>query len=160
MAAGHLPGLVAQLEGLLSDGAVGVGADVVGGDDDGGHGLDGSIGGRRIVAGADGAEVAGLDLGELLEEALEAGAHEEVGHALGQRAEAGSGVVVVEALEAAGGVAGPRRARPRRRGVGRRMAGATALRGGGASICSRKPPSQPGQASPASPSVRTNRSQL
>ncbi|KAI4970547.1 hypothetical protein ZWY2020_001461 [Hordeum vulgare] len=37
------------------------------------------------------------------------------------------------------------------------MAGATALRGGGASICSRKPPSQPGQASPASPSVRTNR---
>ncbi|KAE8809169.1 hypothetical protein D1007_14213 [Hordeum vulgare] len=37
------------------------------------------------------------------------------------------------------------------------MAGATALRGGDASICSRKPPSQPGQASPASPSVRTNR---
>ncbi|KAI4996043.1 hypothetical protein ZWY2020_041141 [Hordeum vulgare] len=28
------------------------------------------------------------------------------------------------------------------------MAGATALRGGGASICTRKPPSQPGQASP------------
>ncbi|KAI4979588.1 hypothetical protein ZWY2020_016341 [Hordeum vulgare] len=37
------------------------------------------------------------------------------------------------------------------------MAGATALRGGGASICTRKPSSQPGQASPAPPSVRTNR---
>lgn len=73
VAARHLPGLGAKLEGLLADGAVGVGADVAGGDDDDGHGLDGGLGRRRVVAGARGAEAAGLDLGELVEEPLEAG---------------------------------------------------------------------------------------
>ena len=74
VAAGHLPGLVAELEGLLADGAVGVCADVGGGDGDGGHGLDGGLGGRWVLPGA--GEAAGLDLGELAVEALEAGAHE------------------------------------------------------------------------------------
>ncbi|RCV15568.1 hypothetical protein SETIT_3G066800v2 [Setaria italica] len=97
--AGHLPGLGAELEGLLADGAVGFGGDPGGVDGDDGHGLDGGLGGRRVVAGA--GEAAGLDLRELVEEALEAGAHEEVGHALGERAEARTRAVVVEELEAA-----------------------------------------------------------
>jgi hypothetical protein len=180
VAGGHLPVLVAQLEGLLADDAVGVGADVAraGGDDDGGDGLDGGLAGRRVVAGADGAEAAGFDLGELLEEPLESGPHEEVKHGLGQRAEAGSDAVVVEELEAAGGAGGlvagrgggapehddwvVRRPRAVTRGATPVAAGqdlvypvgaegATARRGGGASICSRKPPLQPGRQGSSGP---------
>lgn len=44
-----------------------------------------------------------LYLGELLEEAVEARAHQEIRDAFRQRAEAGSGSVVVEELEAGGG---------------------------------------------------------
>jgi hypothetical protein len=93
--AGHLPGLGAEVEGLLADGAVRVVADVGGVDGDGG----------RVVAGVGGG-AAGLDLRQLVQQALEAGAHEEVGHALGQRAEAGPDAVVVEELEAGGGEEG------------------------------------------------------
>ncbi|WVZ95803.1 hypothetical protein U9M48_041521 [Paspalum notatum var. saurae] len=109
--AGHLPRLGAEREGVLADGAVGVGGDVRGGDGDGRHGVDGGLGGGRVGGVAEGAArgegaraAGGLDLRELLEEALEAGAHEEVGHAVGERAEAGAGAVVVEELEAAAGV--------------------------------------------------------
>nr|ACR35444.1 unknown [Zea mays] len=98
--AGHFPGLGAQVEGLLADGAVRVG----GGDGDDGHGLDGGLGRRRRgVAGAGRQPAGGLDLRQLVQQALEARAHEEVGHGLRERAEARPRAVVVQELEAAGG---------------------------------------------------------
>lgn len=73
--AGHLPGLGPKLERVHADGAMAVFPDVVVDDLYGRHRLDGGLRCWRVLAPPSSTDAIDLDLGELLEQAVEARAH-------------------------------------------------------------------------------------
>lgn len=97
--AGHLPGLGSELEGIRANGATAVFLDMAIHDLYGGHRLDGDLRGWWMLA----SSAVDLDVGELLEEAVEARTQQEIGDAFRQGAEAGCGTVIIVELEAGGG---------------------------------------------------------
>lgn len=101
--AGHLPGLGSELEGIRANGATAVFLDMAIHDLYGGHRLDGNLRGRWMLASSAVSYAVDLDVGELLEEAVEARTQQEIGDAFRQGAEAGCGTVIIVELEAGGG---------------------------------------------------------
>lgn len=101
--AGHLASLGPELKGIHADRAVAVYIDMAFDDLYSRHRLNGGLRCRRMFVSSDATDAADLQMRELLEKAVESGSHQKIRDAFRQGAEAGSGALVVEKLEAASG---------------------------------------------------------